>query len=105
MAEQKKSPSQNLKEILLLAFLGLSTLLVIGIWRDGLVEKEPTSPSYVRPTPVMFVSEVTITPREEERKYQGQGSSQGQGQHSTPTPTFDPETYATEDLSDDLRDE
>jgi hypothetical protein len=102
MAETKKPFPKKIKEILLLIFLGLSTVLVLGIWTDGLLDKEPTSPSYVRPTPIIFVPEVTVIPREEERKYQGQG---GQGQHATPSPTYDPDSYATEDISDDLRDE
>lgn len=107
-----KDTHSRLRNTVVVTFTLLSVILVFSIWIERLVVSDVEQPGYIRSTISIPTSEgFDLTLTAQPTGGGGQGGRQGGGhgdEHdaaATPSPTFDLETWATEDVSDDLRDE
>ena len=104
----EKNNNRRLRNSVVVGFTLLSVILIFNIWFDHLVGTEAEQPRYVRatfsmPTPQGF--DLTLTAQPTTGGGQGGGHGDEHDRVLTPSPTFDLTNWATEDVSDDLRDE
>jgi hypothetical protein len=86
-----KERTNRLKEVLLLAFLSASIILVFSIWASNLIEREFQTPGFYRPTIAVdesFYLTITAAPQK------GQ-EYRGGGEHSSSTPAITPDPSLT----------